>query len=51
MKDKSISKDGPRARIEEDVEVFLKAGGKIEQINSGVSGIKPKQSPMKKSKK
>ncbi|MCB1694137.1 MAG: hypothetical protein KDI19_15305 [Pseudomonadales bacterium] len=48
MKDKSISKDGPRAKLEEDVELFLKSGGKIEQVESGVSGIKPKQSPMKK---
>lgn len=51
MKDKSVSKDGPRARLEEDVEAFLKSGGKIEQINSGVTGIKPKQSPMKKQAK
>lgn len=48
MKDKSISKEAPRAKIEEDVEVFLKAGGKIEYVDRGVTGIKPKQSPMKK---
>ena len=48
MKDKTLSKDRPRARLEEDVEVFLKSGGKIERIESGISGIKPKQSPMKK---
>lgn len=51
MKNKSISKERPRARLEEDVEVFLKKGGKIEYIESGVSGIKPKQSPMKKQAK
>lgn len=48
MKDKSISKDGPRAQLEADVEAFLKKGGKIDYVDSGVSGVKPKQSPMKK---
>jgi hypothetical protein len=48
VKNKTLSKDRPRARLEEDIEVFLKSGGKIEYIESGVSGIKPKQSPMKK---
>ncbi len=51
MKDKSLSKEGPRARIEEDVEAFLKSGGKIEQVANGVSGIKPKESRMKKTAK
>ena len=51
MKDKTLSKDRPRARLEEDVEEFLKSGGKIEYVESGVSGIKPKQSPMKKQAK
>ena len=51
VKNKTLSKDRPRARIEEDVEEFLKGGGKIEYIESGVSGIKPKQSPMKKQSK
>ncbi len=51
MKDKSISKAGPRARLEEDVEAFLKNGGKIEQIENGVSGVKPKESRMKKTAK
>ncbi len=48
MKNKTVSKDAPRARLEEDVEAFLKKGGKIDHINTGVSGVKPKQSPMKK---
>ena len=48
MKNKTLSKDRPRARLEEDIVEFLKNGGKIEYIESGVSGIKPKQSPMKK---
>jgi hypothetical protein len=48
VRDKSLSKDRPRAKLEEDVTAFLKSGGKIEQVESGVSGIKPKQSPMKK---
>jgi len=48
VKDKSVSKAGPRARLEEDVEAFLKNGGKIEQVESGVSGVKPKPSRMKK---
>ncbi len=48
LKDKTLSKEAPRARLEEDVEVFLKSGGKIEHIQNGVTGIKPKQSPMKK---
>lgn len=51
MKDKSISKAVPRARLEEDVEAFLKGGGKIEQVESGVSGVKPKESRMKKTAK
>ena len=51
LKDKSVSKAGPRARLEEDVEAFLKNGGKIEQIESGVSGVKPKESRMKKTSK
>lgn len=51
MANKTMSKDRPRAQLEEDVEVFLKSGGKIEQIESGISGIKPKQSPMKKQSK
>lgn len=51
MKDKTLSKDRPRAQLEEDVEEFLKNGGKIEYVESGISGIKPKQSPMKKQSK
>jgi len=48
LKDKSISKERPRAQLEADVEEFLKKGGKIDYIDTGVSGVKPKQSPMKK---
>ncbi|MDZ7683742.1 MAG: hypothetical protein U5O39_00535 [Gammaproteobacteria bacterium] len=51
MKDKSVSKAVPRARLEEDVESFLKRGGKIEQVQSGISGVKPKESRMKKTAK
>jgi len=51
VKDKSISKAGPRARLEEDVEAFLKGGGKIERVETGVSGVKPKESRMKKTAK
>lgn len=51
MANKSMTKDVPRAQLEEDVEAYLKRGGKIEQVESGVSGIKPKQSPAKKAKK
>jgi len=51
LKNKTLSKDRPRAQLEEDIEEFLKNGGKIERIESGVSGIKPKQSPAKKQAK
>lgn len=51
LKDKSISKEVPRARLEEDVEAFLKKGGKIEHVQSGISGVKPKPSRMKKEAK
>lgn len=51
VKNKTLSKDRPRARLEEDIEEFLKSGGKIERIENGVTGIKPKQSPMKKQAK
>lgn len=48
---KPVSKDVPRAKIKEDVKQFLKKGGKIDYVDSGVSGIKPKTkaAPKKKS--
>lgn len=48
MKQKPVSKDVPRAKIEEDTKAFLKKGGKIDQVNTGISGVKPKVKPEKK---
>ena len=48
MKQRPVSKDVPRAQIKEDVKQFLEKGGKIDYIESGVSGVKPKTKPNKK---
>jgi len=48
VKQRPVSKDVPRAQIKEDVKQFLEKGGKIDYIESGVSGVKPKTKPNKK---
>lgn len=51
MKQKPVSKDVPRAKIEEDTQTFLKKGGKIDEVETGISGVKPKVKPEKKEAK